>query len=131
MGKKILYAEDEPGISDAVKMLMEHAGYQVMCCDNGRDILPAIDSFKPDMLVMDLMMPGIDGVGVLRQLNTDSEKSKIPVLICSALPDARPMLDEFRQMRGFLMKPFKAAELLAAMKEALSTPVPPPPSDGN
>ena len=130
MAKKILYGEDEPGISDAIKMLLAQAGYEVLHCDNGRDIIPAIDSFKPDLLVMDLMMPGMDGVAIVRQLSADPEKSRVPVLICSALPNGKALVEEFMQVQQVVVKPFTAVILLNAIKSALAKPpieLPPPP----
>lgn len=128
MPKKILYGEDEPGISDAIKMLLAQAGYEVRHCDNGRDIIPAIDSFKPDLLVMDLMMPGIDGVAIVRQLNADPEKSRLPVIICSALPNGQALVEEFLQVQQVVVKPFTAAILLDAIRSALAKPPIAPPA---
>ena len=122
MGIKILYAEDEPNISSALQAVMEQAGYEVLVCDNGRNVLPTLDKVRPDLIVLDLMMPGMDGLDIVRVLNADPEKAKIPIIVTTALSHAKRTLDEFHQVRHFLIKPFSAATLLTAIKDALKKP---------
>lgn len=119
---KILYAEDEPNISSALQEVMSQAGYEVLVCDNGRSVLSALENFKPDLLVLDLMMPGMDGLDIVRQLNADPAKAATPIIVTTALAHAKRTMDEFQQVRHFLVKPFSATTLLQAIKDALKKP---------
>ncbi len=69
MEKKILVVDDDPDIRDAVKMILESQGYEVNTAENGAAGLAAIKADKPDLLILDLLMPKMDGFAVIKELN--------------------------------------------------------------
>jgi len=122
MAKKIFYAEDEPGISEALKGLLEKAGYQVMLCENGREVLPGVSAFEPDLIILDMMMPGLDGLQIVSRLSVSEKFSATPVIATTALAHLKKDLDNYPQVRHFIVKPFSATTLIQAVKEVLAPP---------
>lgn len=83
--KKIIIAEDEPVLIEMYKLYFERAGYEVLKADNGRECIDFVKKEKPDIILLDILMPKIDGWEVLRQLKTDPETKLIPILVFSNL----------------------------------------------
>ena len=81
MGYKILIADDEPEIRDLLRLYLENEQYEVMEAEDGQQALDLLRSRKPDLCVLDIMMPKMDGYHVLQELR---KESNIPVLILSA-----------------------------------------------
>ena len=122
--KKILVADDEAHIAKLIKARLEANGYDVLTVANGKECLENIDSFKPDLVLLDVMMPIMDGYAVIaamkEQLSGDDSNVKIPVVVLSAFADEK--IKKFMQeqdIRGYVTKPFKAEELLAKIEEIL------------
>ena len=119
MGKKILIVDDDMEISSLVQYALESAGHQVQVCDNGRDVLTALRSYKPDLLLLDVMLPGIDGYSLANQITENAETKSLPIVVLSALEPSRTMFQKFEQVSAFLTKPFNTDDLLEAVKTAL------------
>lgn len=83
--KKIIIAEDEPILIDMYKLYFERAGYQVLNAENGRQCIDVAKAEKPDLILLDILMPKLDGWEVLKNLKTDPETKKIPILVFSNL----------------------------------------------
>jgi two-component system OmpR family response regulator len=82
---KILYAEDDPDIQEIGILALETlGGFTVKACDNGSEVLPAALEFRPDMVILDIMMPGMDGVEALRVLREDDSFTDTPVIFMTA-----------------------------------------------
>lgn len=120
MGNKILVVDDDPEISSLVEYTLESLGHTVKVCDNGREVLDTLRSFKPDMMVLDVMLPGIDGYSLASQISEDPELSKMPIVVLSALEPSRTMFQRFSQVAAFLTKPFNTDDLMEAVKNALA-----------
>ena len=120
MGNKILVVDDDPEISSLVQYTLETLGHQIKVCDNGREVLDTLRSYKPDLLVLDVMLPGIDGYSLASQISEDPELSKMPIVVLSALEPSRTMFQRFSQVAAFLTKPFNTDDLMAAVKNALA-----------
>ncbi|HVY46499.1 MAG TPA: response regulator [Minicystis sp.] len=111
--KTILVADDEYAIVEALSALLTDEGYNVVTAANGEEALARIADARPDVVLLDVMMPGIDGRGVLSRMRDDTATAAIPVIVMSAA--ARPLSPA--QLGGaiFLRKPFDLAVLLRAI----------------
>jgi CheY-like chemotaxis protein len=115
----LLLAEDEPDIQDLIRVLLEREGHAVVTCAAGSEVMPALARAKPDAVLLDVMMPGMDGHTVMMQMAGDPALRAIPVLIVSALESSADLFTKFPQVRGFLPKPFPPARLTEMVKQAL------------
>jgi DNA-binding response OmpR family regulator len=118
MAKRILLAEDEPNIVESIRFLLQRSGYEVSVCDNGREVLDAVRESPPDVLVLDVMLPELDGFEVLRRLREHDPERKLPILVLTAKGQRE---DRERAVQAgadlFIAKPFANAELIAAVNE--------------
>ena len=83
--KRILYIEDEKFFADTLNKLLSHAGYTVTIAEDGEKGLAVAKSEKPDLILLDIILPKVDGKEVLRQLKDDGETKGIPVIVLSNL----------------------------------------------
>jgi len=83
--KKIVIAEDEPILIEMYKLYFERTGYEVLKAGNGRECINFVKKEKPDIILLDILMPKLDGWEVLKQLKTDPETKQIPILVFSNL----------------------------------------------
>ena len=117
MPKKILAVDDEKHIVRLVQINLQKEGYEVITASNGREALERVASDKPDLVVMDVMMPEMDGFEALRKLKENNETAEIPVIMLTAkAQDA----DVFRGWQSgadlYLTKPFNPLELITFVK---------------
>jgi two-component system KDP operon response regulator KdpE len=128
MASRILIVDDEPNIIGTVVPLLRARGYEVTSAMSGRAALEAIDRDKPDLIVLDLGLPDIDGVEVCRQVR---ESSHVPILVLSARGSEA---DKVRALDtgadDYVTKPFGTEELLARIRASLRrSDVPSAPSE--
>lgn len=119
---KVLVVENELNIQKLVKANLTASGYQVVVADNGEEGLRLAQLKKPDLLLLDLMMPGMSGWDVLAALKADRKLQGTPVLIMTAaVKEGKEDEDKARMMgaAGYLAKPFTADELLGKVKQVL------------
>ena len=83
--RKIIIAEDEPTLMDMYKLYFERAGFRVLNAENGRQCIDFAKNEKPDLILLDILMPKVDGWEVLEQLKTDETTKQIPILVFSNL----------------------------------------------
>ncbi len=107
--KTILVVDDEFGIALTLEMILGDEGYRVVTASNGRQALKRLADAPPDLILLDHVMPVLDGAGMLRALRADSAYRDIPVVMMTALPEAA-MSDACAGCAGFLRKPFKGTE---------------------
>ena len=117
MPKKILAVDDERHIVRLVEVNLQRAGYEVVTAYDGKEALEKVKSEKPDLVVLDVMMPYMDGFEVLKNLKADPITAEIPVIMLTAkAQDA----DVFRGWQSgvdcYLTKPFNPMELLTFVK---------------
>lgn len=116
---KILYAEDEPDIREITVMALEIIGeYTVKPCGSGEEAVEAAPRFKPDLFLLDVMMPGMDGPGVLKALRGIPEFEKTPVIFITAkVMDEE--IERFKEMGvvGVVKKPFDPVNLCEQISE--------------
>jgi CheY-like chemotaxis protein len=83
--ERILYVEDEPDIQAVAKLALEMVGgYQVMICSGGQEALDKVNGFAPDLILLDVMMPGMDGPTTLQNLRANPATASIPVIFLTA-----------------------------------------------
>lgn len=118
---RILYVEDDKEIRLVISEILAILGYEVMCVDNGKQGIETAESWKPDIILMDLRMPVMDGPTAIRALRSHSETSDIPIFVLSAYSDAKTR-DECRQIGvdRFMSKPIDVDKLDAAIKDTLN-----------
>ena len=117
MPKKILAVDDEKHIVRLVQINLQKEGYEVITASNGREALEKVAAEKPDLVVMDVMMPEMDGFEALKKLKEDDATAEIPVIMLTAkAQDA----DVFRGWQSgadlYLTKPFNPLELITFVK---------------
>ncbi len=117
---RILIADDEPHIRQILRFTLERAGYQVFTAADGEEALIRANEIKPSLVLLDVMMPKIDGYEVCRKMRQDFSLNQIPVIMLSARGDQR---DRVAGLEGgandYLVKPYSNEELLLRVKNVL------------
>ena len=117
MDYKVLIADDEMEIRNLLRLYLENDGFQVMDVASGTEVAGAMESFKPDIVLLDIMMPGKDGIHVLKDIR---EASNVPVMIISArTADAERILGLNVGADDYICKPFNPLEVVARVKSSL------------
>ncbi len=115
--KKILIADDEAEIRQLIKLYLENEGYEVTEAKDGDEAILKLHSMTPDLCILDIMMPGMDGYQVLKRLRTDSN---IPVIFLSAKDaDSEKILGLNLGADDYIAKPFNPLELVARVNSAM------------
>jgi len=112
MSRTIMVVDDEPDILLTVRVNLQLAGFQVVSVESGEEALTALRSDRPDLLVLDIRLPGIDGWEVLRSLRQDPQLRDLPVVVLSA--HASPGSADRAQglgARAYVTKPFRPDDL--------------------
>ncbi|MEM9046376.1 MAG: response regulator [Pseudomonadota bacterium] len=114
--KRILIAEDEPNIAHSLTFLLERAGFDVRHVIDGDAALRSVETEAPDLLILDLMLPGIDGYEVLGRLRSEAAPQEIPVIVLTAKgqpEDRRTALESGATL--FITKPYSNAAMVDAV----------------
>ncbi len=118
MAKRVLLAEDEPNIVESLTFLLERAGFEVGVESDGRQALDSVLSDTPDVLVLDVMLPELDGYEILRRLRADARSKSLPVLMLTAKSQREDRITALECGADmFITKPFANAELVAAVEK--------------
>jgi two-component system, OmpR family, alkaline phosphatase synthesis response regulator PhoP len=114
MDKTILIAEDEAPIAKLVQFKLEKKGYKIIHKNNGKDALEAIKSEKPDLILLDVMMPYLTGFEVLKEIKSNLETKDIPVIMLTAMGKEADAVKGFDfGVIDYIRKPFNYAELVS------------------
>ena len=117
MPKKILAVDDERHIVRLVQINLQKAGYEVTTAGNGREALEAVAAERPDLIVMDVMMPEMDGFAALQKLKDGDVTKDIPVIMLTAKAQDADVFKGWQSGADlYLTKPFNPAELLTFVK---------------
>ena len=125
MARKILLADDSVTAQNMGRKILADAGYEVVAVNNGSAALKKIAELKPDLVILDVYMPGYSGLEVCQRLKESPETSRIPVLLSvGKLEPFKP--EEAQRVRadGYIVKPFEASELLSALSKLEDKVVP-------
>lgn len=116
--KKILVVEDDPKIARVLELELSHEGYETRIVDDGYDALVEFEEFKPDIVILDILLPGLNGKEVAKRLR--DRDANVGIIMLTALGDIKDKLDAFRYgADDYLVKPFSIEELIARI-EAVS-----------
>ena len=117
MMSRILVVDDERVITDVVEEYLRHAGYEVAIAGDGRDAINLVQEWGPDLVVLDLMLPGLDGLEVCRLIRMDSS---IPIIMLTALGDETDRIVGLELgADDYVAKPFSPRELVARVRSVL------------
>lgn len=117
---KVLIVDDEPFNIDVLEQALDGTDYQVTRASNGQEALGKIHSEQPDLILLDLMMPIVDGFQVLAKVKDDPMLRDIPIIIVSAEHDSKSIVKGIKQgAEDYLTKPIDTAQFLKKVKEFL------------
>lgn len=116
--KKILVIDDDKDILEPISIILEIAGYQVFTSVKGDEAYNIVDKFRPDIILLDILMSGSDGRIICKRLKQDDSTKNIPIIMMSAHPAAK--FDSTNSgAEGFIAKPFDTNILLSIIQEHL------------
>jgi DNA-binding response OmpR family regulator len=110
---RVLVVEDDPNVRGLLETLLSSEGYEVSTASDGLGGLVKLSSARPDLMLLDLMMPDLGGVRVLEELRADPQLSAVPVIVVTGKVDAVPGLRDLIGQDNVFVKPFGVTELLA------------------
>jgi two-component system, OmpR family, alkaline phosphatase synthesis response regulator PhoP len=120
MAQKILVVDDEPSIVKLIKATLEARGYQVVTAFDGLEALTEAKTQKPDLIVLDVMMPHVDGLEARKRLLADPKTADIPVIHLSAIGDYEQQLKAVAHgVTDYVTKPFAPSELAQRVADML------------
>ncbi|WP_298853461.1 response regulator [uncultured Ruegeria sp.] len=118
MSRKVLLIEDEPNIAEAIRFLLTREGWQVETHGDGTDAVQVIAGAQPDLVILDVMLPGKSGMDILRDIREMEELAGLPVLMLTARGQSRDReMAENAGVSRFMTKPFSNAEVLTAVRD--------------
>ena len=118
MGKHVLLVEDELNIIEAMRFLLSRDGWRVDSHCNGTDAVEVIRGAKPDLVVLDVMLPGRSGFDILGELREAADTADLPVLMLTARGQSRDReMAEKAGVSRFMTKPFSNTEVLNAVRD--------------
>jgi DNA-binding response OmpR family regulator len=120
--KRILCIEDEAEMIELMRLVLEREGFEVTGAMGGEQGLKAMRQEKPDLILLDLMMPGIDGWEVYRQMRADKELAEIPVIIVTAKAQSidKVLGLQVAKVADYITKPFGPKELIGSIERVLA-----------
>jgi DNA-binding response OmpR family regulator len=121
-GKKIVYVEDEQEMIDLVKLILSRKGYNVIGAAGGREGLDIIRKEIPDLVLLDLMMPDIEGWDVYQQIRADEATKHIPVIVVTAKAQNidKVLGLHIAKVNDYISKPFSPQDLVASVERVLA-----------
>jgi two-component system, OmpR family, response regulator VicR len=124
--KTIVYIEDDSEMIDLVSMILNRRGYSVKGANGGRQGLDLVMQEKPDLVLLDLMMPDMDGWDVYQQIKANDGTHEIPVIIITAKSQSIDIVLglHIAKVDDYICKPFRPAELLESIERVLSAQKP-------
>ncbi|MCK4327125.1 MAG: response regulator [Candidatus Diapherotrites archaeon] len=117
---KVMIVEDEPDVAKAIKGVLVDEGFGVEIALGGKDCLEKLKKSEPDVILLDILMPIMDGTEVLRRLKKDKKTAKIPVIVLTAVSaesEVKKTLEEIDPKIGFIEKPYSIDQILAEIKK--------------
>ena len=112
--RKILIVDDSPTERHVLNDMLTKAGYEVVASDNGEDTILKARMLKPDLILMDVVMPGLNGFQATRAISRDPDTKTIPIIMCTSKNQETDKIWGLRQgARDYVMKPIDRGELLA------------------
>jgi DNA-binding response OmpR family regulator len=120
----VLIADDDAGVRDVVAVRLRAAGYRTLEADNGRTAMALAVGERPQLILLDVSMPGLDGLGFCYELHSSPQTADIPVIIISGRGNPSDLaLGEMVGAEDYLVKPFSPAELLRRVERLVPADV--------
>ena len=120
MFPKILVVEDDKSISDLISLHLKKNNFEYLVVHNGEDALSNLDTFMPDFVILDWMIPGLSGLEVLRRIRNKQEYKNLPILMLTAKNSEQDKIISFESgLDDYITKPFLPSELIARVKAIL------------
>jgi CheY-like chemotaxis protein len=119
--KTILVVDDEFGILEVLEAILSDAGFKVISAMNGQEAMALLQEEVPDLVIVDFMMPLLDGAGVIKAMRADGRLGRVPVLLASALPE-QTISERCTGYDAFLRKPYKTEKLMEEISRLLKLP---------
>ncbi|MBA5245323.1 DNA-binding response regulator [Corynebacterium sp. HMSC05H05] len=117
MAPKILVVDDDPAINEMLTIVLEAEGFQTSSVTDGAEAVPAFRSFDPDLILLDLMLPGMNGIDICREIR---KESAVPVVMLTAKTDTVDVVLGLESgADDYITKPFKPKELVARIRARL------------
>ena len=120
MTKRILIVDDDSDILEILSYILFEAGYETKILPHGETIINDIEDFKPNLIVMDVMLAGMDGREICHSLKTNPSTSELPVILISGTHDLAASLHLPGAPNDFIAKPFSIDHLLAKIEEHIA-----------
>jgi len=120
MEPKILVADDSAMVRHLINKFLDGEGYEVVTTSDSANVVDLIDEINPDLVISDIMMPGMDGYTFVRHIRKEKTRESLPVIIMST--KKRETMEELFAsygISGYLQKPFEKEQLVAMIKKAL------------
>ena len=122
MAKTVLIVEDEEAVRELEKFILEQVGYEVMEARDGLEGLTKAEFRKPDLILLDLMMPDVSGGRMFDEMKRHPATEGIPIVVVTGKPDAHQIFDEQIGQDNVIMKPFEAETLLSRIEAHIGGP---------
>lgn len=120
--RTVLLLEDDNSVRQLLRVLLETEGYSIVEAADGRDGIAKAEEHRPDLMILDLMMPGMDGESVLRELRARTGLGSIPVLVVSGKYDSLETLKDWVGEGNIFPKPFEPTKMLDRIGELIGHP---------
>jgi two-component system response regulator VicR len=120
--KRLVYIEDEEEMIDLVRLILSRRGYEVMGANGGREGLDLVRRELPDLVLLDLMMPDMDGWDVYQQMKSEEKTREIPVIVVTAKAQSidKVLGLHIAKVEDYISKPFSPQELLDSVEKVLA-----------
>ncbi|MGM0442030.1 MAG: response regulator [Elusimicrobiota bacterium] len=121
MSKKIMSVEDDATTIKLLKFMLEKKGYKVISFKNGKEAVENVEEVMPDLILMDIMMPEMDGIEATKRIKKKEKVSEIPIIMLSALGQEMEVMKGLQAgADGYVVKPFDSEALLKQIEEKIS-----------
>ncbi|HHH80082.1 MAG TPA: response regulator [Thermoplasmatales archaeon] len=118
---KVMVVDDETDLRNLVKLIMEKEGFEVETAENGADFLSKVDKFKPDLVLLDVMMPGLTTREILEKLKEKNTQPKIVLLTVVRYSDEeKEQLFKMENIVDYITKPFDVQKLVSAVSQHIA-----------
>ncbi len=126
--RTVVCIEDEPGVIELIRLILERRGLRVVGAVSGAEGLEVVRQVKPSLVLLDLMMPGMDGWEVYRRMKADAMMKTIPVIIVTAKAEGidEVLAKHIAKVDDYIKKPFSLQELLQSIDRVLNRKKTPP-----
>ncbi len=111
--RTIMVVDDHQDVVDILRIMLESKGFNVRCAYSGKDLFAGLEELKPDLIILDIMMPEMDGLKVLTRLRENSDTASIPVILLTALVQYEEVLRGYKMGADYyITKPFTNTQML-------------------